>query len=511
VVSFLEQFPMSASQIAGAKVYEYLQGEVNLARREVDQLAEDLKRLDAEMDELIAHRGAALEDLAEHYLPTITPQGVDATFVEVRDELRAVLDRKQRQQEKTSSQLKEMDDARRSLEERLQAVTLSLNEKVALRETLEKEVAKRLAEHEEFQRLSIGTLQAEQRLTQDEGRVEEMQHEAAEKLPPYENSRLFQYLYQRRFATPDYAGRGLTKRLDRWVARLIDYDRARLGYDFLRVTPTLMAEEVTRRRREFEQHMQRLEAIEDQITDEVGLTATLREGESLGKDRDDLLATLERERQRGEQVRQQLIDLERSQGEFYHEAIDRFESFLGALESGALQRRASETPEPEDDRLVAAIAKLNESVESVKSRIASITAESTTAKEFLDGLEYALDNFRRMEFDSERSYFEADFDAAEQIELLREGKITKRALWRQFSRSHEFQPTWLQATAGAAADAIESQAGRVLMHALANVAGAALQDSVIRGGTRRGSDGQTRRLEAGRPQSGRQFGKGLGF
>ena len=56
--------------------------------------------------------------------------------------------------------------------------------------------------------------------------------------------------------------------------------------------------------------------------------------------------------------------------------------------------------EPEDDRLVAAIGKLNESVDSVKSRIASITADSTAAEEFLEGLEYALDHFRRMEFDS---------------------------------------------------------------------------------------------------------------
>ena len=84
---------MSPSPIAGVKVYEYLQSEVNAARREVDQFAADLKRLDAEMDELVAHRGEALEELAEHYLPTITPQGVEATFAEVRDELRAVLDR----------------------------------------------------------------------------------------------------------------------------------------------------------------------------------------------------------------------------------------------------------------------------------------------------------------------------------------------------------------------------------------------------------------------------------
>ena len=50
------------------------------------------------------------------------------------------------------------------------------------------------------------------KLKADEERAEELQLEAAEKLPPYDRSRLFCYLHERKFGTPAYPYRGWTRR-----------------------------------------------------------------------------------------------------------------------------------------------------------------------------------------------------------------------------------------------------------------------------------------------------------
>ena len=71
-------------------------------------------------------------------------------------------------------------------------------------------------------------------------------------------SRLFKYLVDRKYGTPDYKKRGLTRRLGslgREAGRTST--KSKQSYDFLRVTPELMAAEVDRRRGEFEQLMDR--------------------------------------------------------------------------------------------------------------------------------------------------------------------------------------------------------------------------------------------------------------
>ena len=93
--------------------------------------------------------------------------------------------------------------------------------------------------------------------------VRELQQSAKEKLPPYHRSALVWYLLRRKYGSADYTERGWKRRWDKWVADLIDFPRAKLGYEFLTTTPGLMATEVARRQTEFKLLMQQIEAIED--------------------------------------------------------------------------------------------------------------------------------------------------------------------------------------------------------------------------------------------------------
>ena len=54
---------------------------------------------------------------------------------------------------------------------------------------------------------------------------------------PYENDKLFMYLWRRGFGTSEYSANPFTRMLDRWVARKCRYDKARPNYWMLNEIP----------------------------------------------------------------------------------------------------------------------------------------------------------------------------------------------------------------------------------------------------------------------------------
>ena len=195
-----------------------------------------------------------------------------------------------------------------------------------------------------------------------------MARESAEKLPQYDRSRLFRYLYDRGFGTSGLQVQGLGPLdLDRWVADLIDYPNARNGYEFLKKTPELVAAEVSRRRDQFTELMKQVEAIEKAEADKVGLTAVLAEGDALGLERDRLVQrarTGSRSRPRAsskalaevDQVPEPNSTARRSSGSGRSSARP---------SSPCSEKRARQTPEPEDDAIVAELASLDERIDEI--------------------------------------------------------------------------------------------------------------------------------------------------
>ena len=59
-----------------------------------------------------------------------------------------------------------------------------------------------------------------------EQKLELAKTDRAEKGKPYEQDPLFSYLWERKFRTPEYKKRGLSRMLDGWVAKLCRYDEA---------------------------------------------------------------------------------------------------------------------------------------------------------------------------------------------------------------------------------------------------------------------------------------------
>lgn len=514
--------------IAGSDVLRVLEDALAHARGRGNELQNSLSQLDQLTQEAVSRRGKAVLDLARHYLPEMSAQAVERSFHEVRRDLEDLLLRQQRRQRELQTEWDAALDDRQQLEKQLEQITAELNALVTRREELQTQLAEQLLADAGFQQLSQQAFASEDALKRNEERVAESRKEAKEKLPAYERSSLFKYLQKRKYGTPEYACRGLTKRLDGWVARMIDYPRARHSYDFLRVTPELMAAEVERRRTEFAGLMEQIEAIEDERSDKIGLTDVLAQGVDCGKRRDELLSRIDLEQERRNRIEQEIKAMESDSNEFHAQGIDRLQKFLGSMEESALEAKTRQTAERTDDELFAEIAWLNKQLQETRENGEQLYRERAAWEEKLSGLDYIVRRFHLSEYDSQRSMFPDSFDPGPYVDQYLRGEINRDGLWQALSEMQRFAPTWVQeryeqqyGRRGHRRDAdddsddhlFDSDMSMVLVRVLGEIAGAALRGTATRGMQRRSPIRQMNRKTDGRPPfpRGGSFTKGHGF
>lgn len=473
--------------IEGATVYRSLRGEAEAATAAASQLNQASERIENEARALVEQKSGTLLELARHYLPEMSRPAVEQTMDGVRDELRSVLAKKeaaeralQRDQSAAEAELRDGESA-------LDALTKRLDEKVREREALEGKVAEALKANPDFQKRSELAAKAEADLARDEQRVKDLVGEATRKLPAYDKSRLFRYLYDRGFGTEAYAHRGLTRSLDRWVARLIGFSNARLGYEFLKRTPELVQAEVGRRRGAFEGLMEQVEAIQKERADALGLTAVLEEGNALGKQRDQMVSALEAIRKRMVAIGQNIANLSSEQGQFYREAIARFHRFLEETGSAALEARARLTPEPRDDELVASVKQVEATVKRLAREQSELAEQKKHAVDWASRMQQILQRYRAQNFDSARSYFTDRFDLDASLGALRAGTLDESTFWSALAQNQRFRPHRVEGPAGAIGDMFSRPETRILIEAIGDAVNATMRDSARRGVQRRAS------------------------
>ena len=472
----------------GTEVMAALKADLDAASGDLADCQEASSKLDAHMKELLEKRGEGLLKLASMFLPEISKPAIEKTFDGIRSDLLMILARKEAHQRELKNKLDAADTEAKQRTGELEEVTHRLNEKVAQREALEAKVAETLKGNSEFQERSKLALQAEENLHRNEQRVGDIEKDAAEKLPNYEKSRLFLYLYDRKFGTLEYKGGEWTRAIDGWVAKMIDYNNAKNGYEYLKKTPKLVGEEVAKRRDQFNALMQQVETIQRAEADKAGLTEVLREGDALGDERDRLVQVIEQLRKQAEDFQKGLAQLATTQNQFYKEAIERFRGFLGETKLALLQKRAKETPEPDDDAVVADLASLETEIQNVQPKLAEIDERRQTAERLQQGLDLVVRRYRKANFDSQRSFFPQNFHVRMLADRFRSGRLDADTFWDEIRSAQQFRPHWVESSVAGGTEVLTSPAGRVLIGAILNAANGAMQESASRGVQRRHAD-----------------------
>lgn len=422
----------------GSRVLAELRSTATGARRDADAAEAVAARVRDHAAALQRERMQTLQELALQQLPELTPATAGATLPELANEIADFERQRQQRGVQLQARLAELERTMTARTEALGTETTAVDRLAAQRDELSANVAARLAADPEYPPLAERATQAEVRLARDVARQQETTAEAKKKLPPYESSRLFQYLWRRQHGTPEYASRGFVARMDRRLAEFIGYTKAAASYRFLQTTPKLVQLEVERRTEEVASLRARLAAMEDALEAELGVTALQAQIDTQVAEREKHVAEIERLRAEIAGVHQAMRDETGSRGKFHELALQRLTAFLTRAEAAALERHAASTPDPADDRLVAALRMCTGELAKVAAEAGPLEQNARRLDAIADGLEELQVRFRRAEYDAGRSEFDGrDLDGL--LRDARSGGLPAEDLWRALVARQRFR------------------------------------------------------------------------
>lgn len=494
--------------LSGQTVAQQMMRAFQDAQDELKQARLAAASTEHEIEEIRSDRDRTLAELAKHYLPSLTRETLLQTWSEVRQSIEQVLLKKESHIRQLEEELDQLETKKRSAEGELETNNGRLDTVLDKQQTVAEELSSVLAKDASFIELTQRAAEAEAALERAEASLEQVEHDSNQKLPAYENSRLFMYLYRRGLATPTYTGRGFTRRMDRRVGRLIDYPKAKIGYEYLRSTPQLVRSLVTRDRDSLAVVMGELESRRDEEAEKLGLHEIVIEVQQAEADREETLAKLEQVRERTDAARTELADIERADGPYYQQAINFFKSVLAQSDRETLESRARRTPDPLDDQIVSSLKRLDAKTNENQTEVNALQQRVEWLDRHLAELGSLQQRFRSSHFDSARSTFDGSFDLQHDLNLVRKGSDTIDNVWNRLRRSQRVAPSPLEGVGSGLAGAASHPLTQVLIHAMANAATGAMSDHARRAGGRHINSRKLSSTDYGRKTSSRGVGSG---
>ncbi|WP_439530791.1 hypothetical protein [Pannonibacter sp.] len=410
-------------------------------RREEAELNHRIERATRSVSDLHAQQGDVFAALARFRLDTGKADDIDnrlggaskgaRLLLETRSKEIAALNERLRVKEARRAELQrereKLADARDSAEDQLEQLSGKLGEQ--------------LAADSAYQALKQAAETAQTMAEAAMSKAATAAADKAEKGKAYENDPLFLYLLQRGFGTSSYASTGLIRSLDRWVARLIQFEAARPNYVMLTEIPERLAAHATRVEVEAAEALDRLQQAQRKAAAELAgqdLNAVVEQKAAAIVAQDQALEELERE------IAALSAELQRyasGEDDTYKAAEGKLAEALKMTDLTDLFRAALDTPSPEDEKLV-------RQLQDIEAQVDDLTREVRQDKELQrdlsrrrEELTKVAGQFRQSGFDGWDSTFKDDNLTTVLLGELVKGAITGADYWARAKRSHSRKPS----------------------------------------------------------------------
>jgi len=263
------------------------------------------------------------------------------------------------------------------------------------------------------------------------------EEDRAEKGAPYEGDSLFMYLWQRGYGTSAYSAGRLARMLDRWVARLIDYQHARPNYAMLIDIPKRLDEHADRAEAAVATEQEKLVAIERTAFDRAPASKTADKVRKLRAE----IAEIDQRRASADTELTDLTEAADQAANAEDTAWKGAEEMLADSLKGdslrQLYRHAMQTPSPQDERLVERIEDVDQSVRMLEDDALSDREYMRELAARRAELSQITTDFRQRGWEGAGSSFGGAIAGALLAEFLK-GAISGSQYWGRMESGH----TW---------------------------------------------------------------------
>lgn len=386
--------------IPGRQAVAQIENAVAQARSTESRLDSALRSAIEDASRLRAERGDTFRALARIKLDTFAREGAIGDIDAAERRALKLLDSRARMLKGLSERREAAAAAHRAAELERHARAETAEAALAAYEAKHAELQPKIAASADF-RAQKAKLDAAIAMAEEADKKADLaEADRQDKRVPYEADPLFMYLWNRRFGTADYASTGLTRVLDRWVARLIDYLPARANYTMLNEIPARLREHADRQAAEIEQERLKLETVEMDASVVAG-AAVVKTALDVAKRN---LAAAE-ETLAKTAAALAVIDREHddaiagAQDPLYAEAVELIAQSDAKSDIRALMAEARQTRTPDDETMVRRIEALEYQIEAADKEVAAIRTEAREQARRRAELETVRDDARQRGYD----------------------------------------------------------------------------------------------------------------
>ena len=424
----------------GNDIHRSLVRRIRKVRKQVAREEREIDELQRQVAGAAERRGATVRGLAEFHLPGMDEESVAGTLAEMEAGIRAIYEDKRDRFDEVERLIPEQREVVETTEAALATVTEALDETGRERARLARIVFEELQSRPMWRSLFEQVRRLEARVAASEKRHEAALREQKEKTPAYKRDPFFGYLARRRHGTAAAAGNPLTRRLDRWVASVADYEAVRARYDFLNALPGHAASVLEEDRKALAVATPPLVQVEEGVIERNGLTPVLERGERLYAEREEARKTLREAEATLRALTEELAALHDERGSYYEKAIDGIEAFLEGRSLDELLAMARDTGDPRDDVLVSELGELDARLAELRARLAERKEERTRLSSRLGDLEDLRNRFEKEDWNGHRSHFDDGLDMNALLLGFLAGRHSSTHIHRVLSRNQHFTP-----------------------------------------------------------------------
>src|SRR5262245_20025622 len=292
--------------------------------------------------------------------------------------------------------------------------------------------------------------QAEAVAGEAENKADASEAELGAKKKPYDEDRLFVYLWQRRFGTTQYAGRNVARIFDGMVAQFIGYSNARPNYAALIEIPLRLREHAIAKRKAASQMQSALAELERRALVDAGIEAkerVLTEARHKLAMADD---TVEKKRALlGKANAERTGLVAGTKDSAYGEALDTIAAADAENSLSTLYVEARRTATDADDAIIGKLEAVETKIRKTEAEIADIRREALDLSKRRAEIEKVRERFRGTGYDHPQIAFDNTGDISNVLKGVLEGAVRSGVLWDILRQGHRSRPTRGNADFGA--------------------------------------------------------------
>ena len=442
----------------------------SLALHAIDQsiqsIRNDVVRLDSQLNQLTAnlgankrHRAKLLNDIAKVRLSAVESGDLSNAMSAADKAAVDILQQRERAIEDLAKNIDHSNDNILKAEQQRVGVLDAFNGVSERITEVEAGVQQQLSVSAEYKAQLERAQTAESVAEQAFIKVQRSQEGMAEKAAPYQADALFMYLWKCGFGTSEYDGGLITRFVDTWLAKLIDFEPARVNYWNLEEIPKRLNEHAERVGDQADVEHAILQQLESDALELAGvsdLRSQLDQRRLELDAHDDSIEALEAKL--NEQLSQRAVFVS-GEDRFILDCLQRISSALAHKSMASIHRYVLETESHDDDHLLIELQDLDDGLDGIEDNIADVRKFHDKRFNRLQELEGVRRNFKNSRFDDMRSSFANQSLINGVLSQFVQGLVSGSDVWNVIKRNQRSQrvsanPSYGSGGLGEIADAI---------------------------------------------------------